>query len=259
MHKKLIVVLLLLLLAVAGAGFYFLRIVPQQNMLAVYVPTHDLQVYTPIKSGDIELRYVPQTLQTAEYAVTPEELIGKVAITPVPAGSVIPRMWLEKSDILKELRAVTVYSNFVRSNGARPGDTVDIYKVMYNIAGNPDGIGYEKVVSGVKVLLVTDEVGTPAYSQAKALDSLTTAAVVQPKAVTVLVKSADVERLLLGSVDKDNKYVLARWTGAGSEVKAPAAPVVTPQPEPTVLPVPEEQPAADASKQSAPVQNGGFN
>jgi len=117
---------------IAGGSFYFIKLkyVTDIDTKPLTVLSKAVGVHEEIQYGDLKTIKVPASQDITMYANDYKEVVGKIALRSLPADQPILKDSISKKQELGNKEYVTIKVDYARTGGAKPGDKVDVYRVM---------------------------------------------------------------------------------------------------------------------------------
>ena len=193
-------------LLIASTSFYFLNNKYQEpiEMKEIVVTSRDIPMYEIIKSQDLKVIEVPATTNTDNYFTETSDIVGKILKYPVPSNEIFLLDSLLDKEEVENLSFITINTLYAKTGDARPGDIVDVYKVLSEKGDWVEGNQSYLVAEDVVVISLTDGNGKIANGGSR----MPLGSSEKIETVKLGVKPSEVKHLVPASVLVDNGYVL---------------------------------------------------
>lgn len=193
-------------LAIAGISFYFLnnKYVGSIKTKDILVTAREIPMYEIIKKNDLKTIQVPVKTNTDNYLTDYTDIVGKVAKVPLSSNDLIAPDFLLGGEEIKNTAFITINTLYAKTSDAKPGDTVDVYKVMTGKESWTEENQTILVAKDAVVVSVTTTNGKVVEKSDRLLQG-------NPEKIGVVklgVKPEYVKHLVSASVMVDNNYVL---------------------------------------------------
>lgn len=164
--RKITVFVVVAALLLIGMGGYlaYQNYISKENSMTIYLPKKDIGNYEIITQEDIVPAKVDKNQDLKQFAVTPEQLIGKAAVTNLFAKTPVPKRALGEPENMQDVVFLTIHTDYTRAGGAKVGDRVDVDYIAVNLANNVKGVSRTELVRDARVVSITDSNGNPAYT-----------------------------------------------------------------------------------------------
>lgn len=159
--KRTIIILLQLIVIVAFTAFFYMAVQKEVEPVEAYVFSKNLEVNSEITASDITKISVPAKAVTKDFALDPDEIIGKYVKVDVFANQFVYKNQLVeegktdpfKSMDLSKYRKISLPIDYVEGFGGdlRRGDRVDL--VFTGVGTKSDSMGQESQFQYSKVFL----------------------------------------------------------------------------------------------------------
>lgn len=219
---------------------------PAQDMVTIPVPRQQIPAYTLITQDQLALREVPANVaQLTGFAVTAEDITGKVALGALAQGMPIPRALLTTPQDFslappdQELFVLSVDPSLIVGGQVEPGQRVRVYDI---VTDKNSGQATANFIAELPVLALLDSNGKPVQPSVPASSSAQTAS--KPALLVTADRPGEVQRILaavsLAQSHSGLRMTLAPLTGGEVQAMVPAVPFA-PTPtagsaQPTVMP-----------------------
>jgi|GEM_PF-5872705 len=195
---------------IAGGSYLYLNggnYAEEVETKPVHVVNRNLEIYQPIRNRDLKVIDVPATTNIEKYFTEPEKIVGKITTTPLKENDFIHQSILIESEEIEHIEFVTMNVNYGTSGGARPGDIVDIYRVIPSRSEQWSPGSDTKVVAK-DALVVSLKSSGGQSSLADGFNPLSEASDGNLETVKLAVDQRFVKGLVPGSVTGESGYVL---------------------------------------------------
>lgn len=211
---------------VAAGAWYGLRRLgpPPQPTVQVVVAARELSPYTEIRAEDVRFQVVPAAGVDPRVARDPNQVLGRMALTPILEGEPLyPQKLVQPDEVLQPgYRAVAIQTDLIAGIGGhiQPGALVDLHWIPKGGA-EPGGV----LVSGVLVLDVRTADNRPYRPTARGFgltigvgeQSLTAGTNAAPAVLVLRLPTSQVQAVLAAAARGQVVAALHPPTGAGLE------------------------------------------
>lgn len=173
-------------------------------MKEIIVTARDVPMYEIIRNQDIKIIEVPATTNTENYFTQPSQIVGKVLKYPLTSNELFLLDSLLDKEEVNKLSFITINTLYAKTGDAKPGDIVDVYKVLTEKGDWVEGDQSYRVAENVVVVSLTTANGKIASGGTR----MPLGGSEKIEVIKLGVKSSDIESLAPASVLVDNGYVL---------------------------------------------------
>ncbi len=195
-------------LAIAGVSFYFLnnKYAESIEMKDIVVTAREIPMYEIIKKNDLKTIQIPANTNTDNYFIDYTDILGKVAKIPLSSNDLIVPDFLLNKEEIENIAFITINTFYAKTSDAKPGDIVDVYKVMTEKGNWTEENQTVLVAKDAVVISVTTTNGKIIEKDDKLFSGDGDSEKIG--VIKLGVKPEDVKYLTPASVIVDNSYVL---------------------------------------------------
>lgn len=193
-------------LIIAGVSFYFLnnKYTEPVEMKDIVVTAREIPMYDIIRGQDLKTIQVPVTTNTDGFLVEMSDILGKVSKVPLSSNDLILEEHLLNKEDIENIEFITINTLYAQTSGAKPGDIVDVYKVMTEKGEWVEGSQATLLAKDVVVISLTTATGKKVDEEGR----MPLGGTEKIEVVKLAVKPSDVKYLVPASALTDNGYVL---------------------------------------------------
>lgn len=173
-------------------------------MKDILVTAREIPIYEIIKKNDLKTIQVPVKTNTDSYLVDYTDVLGKVTKVPLSSNDLITPDFLLNKEEIENIAFITINTFYAKTSDAKPGDIVDVYKVMTEKGNWTEENQTVLVAKDAVVISVTTTNGKIIEKDDKLFSGYSEKIGV----IKLGVKPEDVKYLTPASVIVDNSYVL---------------------------------------------------
>lgn len=212
-------VVILVGIVVTVASFVHLqsRFQPEETLL-ILVPKSDIPPYTTISTSHLVEKRIPLGTETPYMVREYGNIVGKMSTTMLPAGIPVDnRLLIDEKDLTRGRQIVTIGTDYIRSAGAQPGNTVDVYFVNPEQQPWLPTASAHLVARNAIVVSISSKDGQSLETKDSPIPAGTLP--VNPVnqgtrgAVRLAVNPQDVPKIVAGALPENGYYVLAIKSG----------------------------------------------
>lgn len=215
--KKYLPVIVALVLALVasyiGMTRYKQEVKSQKEMAVVIVASRDIAPYTVLDKNNLKQIEVPIDRIEPESAKTPEEVLGKMAITRILTNEQIHKGKITNDRSVKEKEIIAVNVDMTRAlaGWVQPGDVVDVWNMNKDSSA---GVGNTIIAQNAILLDIRDSSGKSIFAGTQAVLSSITSSVVpsSPPAIAVLVVDKEYIPSVVSGSGNQNSVLVKKFT-----------------------------------------------